>query len=144
MLSGIPYGIGVEMTFMSLTNYLTDAYDIFAASAMASCVFTRNIIAALVLPLATYRMYQDLGVDLSCSILGALGLIVGLIPLIFLYYGPALRSRSAFCQKIKVRREQRHGEGLVWGKAIGVGWWFTTFCWHSSFYVGFPDRGILR
>ena len=113
MLSGIPYGIGVELTFMSLTNYLTDAYDIFSASAMASCVFTRNIVAALLLPLASHRMYLHLGIDWSCSILGFLGLLFGTIPFVLLRYGPALRARSAFRKQLHARLEQRNGEGLV-------------------------------
>ena len=113
VLSGIPYGLGVELTFMSMTNYLTDVYDIFAASAMASCVFTRSIIAAFVLPLASHQMYQYLGVNWSCSILGGLGLVVGLIPFMFLHYGPALRAKSGFCQQLQARIEQRNGEGLV-------------------------------
>ena len=54
MLAGVPYGIGVEITFMSLTTYLTDAYNIFAASALASCVLTRNLVTALLLPLASH------------------------------------------------------------------------------------------
>ena len=113
MLSGIPYGIGLELTFMSLTNYLTDAYDIFSASAMASCVFTRNIVAALLLPLASHRMYVSLGIDWSCTILGILGLLFGIIPFMFLRYGPALRARSPFCQQLHDRLDKRPGEGLV-------------------------------
>ena len=113
MLSGIPYEIGLELTFMSLTNYLTDAYDIFAASALASCVFTRNIVAALLLPLVADRMYTHLGVDWSCTILGILGLVFGIIPFVFLRYGPVLRARSAFCQQLHNRLVQRKGEGLV-------------------------------
>lgn len=113
MLSGIPYGIGLELTFMSLTNYLTDAYDVFSASAIASCVFTRNIVAALLLPLASHQMYAYLGVDWSCSILGFLGLVFGMIPFVFLRYGPALRARSAFREQLHARLEQRNGEGLV-------------------------------
>ena len=113
MLSGIPYGIGVELTFMSLTNYLTDAYDVFAASAIASCVFTRNVVAALLLPLASHRMYTYLGVGWSCTILGILGLVFGIIPFVFLWYGPTLRARSVFCQQLHGRLVQRNGEGLV-------------------------------
>ena len=113
MLSGIPYGIGLELTFMSLTNYLTDAYDIFSASAMASCVFTRNIVAVLLLPLASHRMYQHLGVAWSCSILGFLGLLFGIIPFVLLRYGPALRARSVFCKQLHARLKQRNGQGLV-------------------------------
>ena len=113
MLSGVPYGIGVEITFMSLTTYLTDAYNIFAASALASCVLTRNLVTALLLPLASHQMYVDLGINWSCTILGILGLVFGTIPYIFIRYGPALRARSVFCRELHARLEQREGEGLV-------------------------------
>ncbi|MCJ1268852.1 hypothetical protein MMC22_008740 [Lobaria immixta] len=103
-LSGIPYGIGIDLTFMALTNYLTDAYDIYSASALASSVFSRNIVAALLLPLATYRLYEDLGVGWACSLLGFLCLALSPIPFVFLRYGPSLRAKSPFCQRLKQLR----------------------------------------
>ena len=39
--------MGTDLTYMALQNYLTDAYDINSASALASSVFSRNIVAAL-------------------------------------------------------------------------------------------------
>lgn len=101
MLSGIPYGIGIELTFMALTNYLTDAYDIFAASALASSVFSRNIVACILLPLATTPMYLRLGVSWSCTIFGALCMAMAIIPFAFLRYGAAMRKRSPFSQQIE-------------------------------------------
>ena len=62
-LSGVPFGMGTDLTYMALQNYLTDA------SALASSVFSRNIIAALMLPLATYPMYENLGIGWACSLL---------------------------------------------------------------------------
>ncbi|KAL9010597.1 MAG: hypothetical protein Q9173_004482 [Seirophora scorigena] len=58
-LSGIFNGIGIDITFMALTNYLTDAYGIYSASALASSVLSRNIAAALLLPLTTYPMLRS-------------------------------------------------------------------------------------
>ena len=48
--------MGIDLTFMALTNYLTDAYGIYSASALASSVFSRNITAALLLALATHPL----------------------------------------------------------------------------------------
>ena len=100
-LSGIPYGMGIDLTFTALTNYLTDAYDIYSASALASSVFSRNIAAALLLPLATYPMYDQLGVGWACSLLGFMCLALVPIPFVFIRYGPILRCKSAFCQRLK-------------------------------------------
>lgn len=97
--------MGIDLTFMALTNYLTDAYDIYSASALASSVFSRNIAAALLLPLATSPLYENLGVGWACSLLGFLCLALSPIPFVFIKYGPALRSRSPFCVKLKQQAE---------------------------------------
>ena len=95
---------------MALTNYLTDAYDVYSASALASSVFSRNIAAALLLPLATYPMYDQLGVDWACSLLGFLCLALSPIPFVFIRYGPALRRRSPFCERLKQKLEDGEEE----------------------------------
>ena len=104
MLSGIPYGIGIELTFMALTNYLTDAYDIFAASALASSVFSRNIVACVLLPLATAPMYLTLGVHWSCTIFAVLCVFMSAIPFAFLRYGAKMRERSPFSQQLELHK----------------------------------------
>jgi hypothetical protein len=55
MLAGIPCGIGFILIFMALLNYLTDAYEIFAASSMAAASCCRSLAGAL-LPLAATPM----------------------------------------------------------------------------------------
>ena len=105
-LSGIPFGMGIDLTFMALTNYLTDVYDIYSASALASTVFSRNMAAALLLPLATYPLYDQLGIDWACSLLGFLCLALVPIPFIFIRYGPILRRKSPFCQRLKLQDGQ--------------------------------------
>jgi hypothetical protein len=104
-LSGVVFGIGIDLTFMALNNYVTDAYGIYSASALASSVFSRNIAAALLIPLGTYQMYDVLGVPWACSLLGFVCIILSPIPFAFIKYGPQLRNRSTFCQRIEKRRE---------------------------------------
>ena len=104
MLSGVLFGLGLDLIFMGLTNYLTDSYDVYSASAMASSVFSRNIAAALLLPLASYQMYEQLGVAWTCSILGFACFGMSIIPFAFIRYGPKLREKSLFCQKLRERK----------------------------------------
>lgn len=104
MLSGVLFGLGVDLIFVGLTNYLTDAYGVYSASAMASSIFSRNIAAALLLPLASYKMYENLGVAWTCSTLGFLCLTMSIIPFAFIKFGPQLREKSKFCQKLKQSR----------------------------------------
>ncbi|KAH8689802.1 putative MFS transporter [Talaromyces proteolyticus] len=90
-LSGIPLGIGIDLTFMALNNYLTDAYGIYSASATASSVVTRNILASIIIPLCTYPLYHNLG-GLCCLMIP--------IPFVFLRWGTTLRARSPFCRQL--------------------------------------------
>lgn len=98
--------MGIDLTFMALTNYLTDAYGVYSASALASSVFSRNIVAALFLPVATYPMYDTLGVGWACSVLGLLCLALSPIPFVFIKYGHALRAKSRFCQRLAQQGEE--------------------------------------
>ncbi|KAG2167185.1 hypothetical protein JADG_006924 [Aureobasidium aubasidani] len=51
VLSALPFGMGFLLLFMSLINYLVDAYEVFAASAMAASACSRSLFGA-VLPFA--------------------------------------------------------------------------------------------
>lgn len=99
--SGVLLGIGIDLTFLALNNYLTDTYDIYSASALASSVFTRNVLAAILLPLTTYPLYQDLGTAWGSTTLGCISLVLLPIPFVFIRYGPAIRARSPLCQKLE-------------------------------------------
>lgn len=59
MLAGLPFGIGFLLIFMAHINYLADAYDIFAASALAAASCTRSVAGAL-LPLVASPCIIDL------------------------------------------------------------------------------------
>ncbi|KAI9168068.1 Major facilitator superfamily multidrug transporter mdrA [Paramyrothecium foliicola] len=112
-LSGIPLGIGIDLTFLALNNYLTDAYDIYSASALASSVFTRNVLAAVLIPLTTHPLYANLGTNWACTLLGCLCLVLTPIPFAFIRWGPALRKRSPFCQQLARMKEENGGENIM-------------------------------
>lgn len=105
MLSGIPFGMGFMCVFQALLNYLTDAYEIFAASANAAASCSRSLLAT-VLPLATAPMFHRLGIAGACSLLGAMSLIMTLMPFIFLWQGEKIRRGSRFCLLLRERREE--------------------------------------
>lgn len=107
MLAGIPFGIGFLLIFMALLNYLTDAYDIFAASANAAASCCRSLLA-VVLPLATSHMFDSLGISGACALLGGLSAGMCVIPFVFIWKGPSLRARSRFCVALRERREEMH------------------------------------
>lgn len=99
-IAGLPFGIGIELTFISLLNYVTDAYGIYAASAMASSTFSRSLLAVL-LPLCTDTMYTRLGVAWATSLLGFISLVVAVLPFLFIRYGGSIRRRSKLSRKLE-------------------------------------------
>ncbi|CAH0050949.1 unnamed protein product [Clonostachys solani] len=111
-MSGVPLGIGIDLTFLALNNYLTDAYDIYSASALASSVFTRNVVAAFLIPLTTHPLYANLGTQWACTLLGCLCLLLTPIPFAFIRWGPAMRKRSPFCQELARLKAGNSGEDL--------------------------------
>ena len=94
-LDSIPFGIGYLCLFMALLNYLVGAYEIFAASAMATSSVSRSTFGT-VLPFAARPMCEDLGVPWACSLLSFLGLIMCAIPFVFIKYGTSLRAKGKF------------------------------------------------
>jgi len=90
---------------MALLNYLTDAYEIFAASANAAASCARALLA-VVLPLASTPMFARLGISGGCSLLGGLSLLMCAIPFIFIWKGETIRQRSRFCIALKERKEE--------------------------------------
>jgi hypothetical protein len=118
-LSGIPLGIGIDLTFLALNNYLTDAYGIYSASAVASSVFTRNMLASVIIPLTTYPLYRRLGTAWACTLLGLLCVVLVPIPFAFIRWGPALRARSPFCRKLEQKQSRRECVIGISGSAEG-------------------------
>lgn len=105
MLAGIPFGAGFMLIFMALLNYLTDAYEIFAASANAAASCCRSMLAT-VLPLATTPMFMRLGISGACSLLGGLSAGMCIIPFIFIWKGERIRAGSRFCIELRERKEE--------------------------------------
>jgi hypothetical protein len=99
VLSGVLFGIGYQMIFISLLTYVTDAYKIYSASALAASVILRSIVGAL-FPLAADPLYSSLGVGWATSVLGFVSLACIPIPFGLLYVGPWIRKRSPFCQRL--------------------------------------------
>ncbi|KAG4434633.1 hypothetical protein IFR05_009897 [Cadophora sp. M221] len=104
--SGFIYGVGAQLIFIGLLNYLADAYTIYAASAFAASSCSRSVFGAL-LPLGVTKMYASLGVAWATSTLGFAILLMSLMPFVLIKYGPYLRSRSTLCSELKKEREER-------------------------------------
>lgn len=117
ILAGLPFGVGFVLIFMALLNYITDAYEVYAASGMAATSISRSIFGAL-LPLAASPMYRALGISWATSLLGFLSLAMCGIPFAFIRYGDRIRANSKFCIDLKQRKEKLAREAEKEGAAV--------------------------
>lgn len=90
---------------MALINYVVDAYEIYAASAMGATSATRSIFG-VVLPFAAKPMFSKLGIDWGCTLLGILSALMCLVPFVFIKYGQNIRDNSKWCQELKRKKQE--------------------------------------
>ncbi|KAI6484354.1 hypothetical protein MCOR12_005325 [Pyricularia oryzae] len=88
-------GIANILLFMSVTVYLIDSFNMYAASAMAANTVIRSV-AGAVLPLAGPAMYAALGLGWGNSLLAFIALAMLPVPFVIQRYGEYLRTRFAF------------------------------------------------
>ena len=105
VLSALPFGIGFLLIFFALINYVVDAYEIFAASAMGATSASRSIFG-VVLPFAAKPMYSNLGVNWACTLLAILSAFMSIIPFVFIRYGKQIRDNSKWCQELKQKKAE--------------------------------------
>lgn len=79
-------GLGIYSIYMGVVNYLTDAYEKYAASALSAASLGRNAFGAF-LPLASYQLFQKLGFGWAGSLLGFVGLALSCVPVILVIKG---------------------------------------------------------
>jgi hypothetical protein len=97
--------MGYLCLFMALLNYLVDAYEIFAASAMAAASLSRSSFGAI-LPFTAKPMYRAMGVAWATSLLGFFSLALCVVPFVFVKWGGKMRERSPFCQYLKQKKKE--------------------------------------
>lgn len=113
--AGVPFGFGMVLVFLSILNYLIDAYTIFAASVLAANAVLRSLFGAA-FPLFTSYMYQDLGIHWASTIPAFLALACVPFPFLFYKYGATIRKRckyaaesEEFMKRLK-RQEQEEAD----------------------------------
>ena len=102
-----PFGFGMVVLFLSVMNYLIDAYTIYAASVLAANSVLRSLFGA-VFPLFTTYMYDGLGIHWASSVPAFLALACVPFPFLFYKYGPAFRMRCKFARTAAETMEQLH------------------------------------
>ncbi|KAF9464294.1 MFS general substrate transporter [Collybia nuda] len=95
LMSGIPVGFSMSWIFLSLFNYIIDAYLAIAASAIAASIIWRSL-AGAAFPLFAGNMYDALGPRWASSLLGFVAVAMIPIPFVLIKYGPKLRKNSKY------------------------------------------------
>ncbi|KAF2648059.1 MFS general substrate transporter [Lophiostoma macrostomum CBS 122681] len=104
--AGVLFGFGMVLLYMSLTNYLVDAYLGYAASALAASTVLRSV-AGAVFPLFTNKMYADLGIHWASSVPGYLALVFVPCLIGFWKWGHILRRKTRFGMEAAKLSEMR-------------------------------------
>ncbi|KAF7937384.1 uncharacterized protein EAE98_001698 [Botrytis deweyae] len=90
-----PFGCGMVLVFLSVMNYLIDAYVLYAASVLAASSVLRSLFGTA-FPLFTSYMYQNLGIHWASSIPAFLALACVPFPFLFYKYGASIRMKCKF------------------------------------------------
>lgn len=98
-------GIGIYSIYLGVVNYLADAYEKYAASALSAASLGRNTFGAF-LPLASPALYTNVGFQWGSSLLGFLGLALSFVPILLLFKGRTLRARSPFMSESTYDEEE--------------------------------------
>ncbi|KAG0155520.1 hypothetical protein PDIDSM_1097 [Penicillium digitatum] len=99
-------GIGIYSIYMAVVNYLTDAYERYAASALSAASLGRNAFGAF-LPLASSQLFGDLGFGWAGTLLGFIGVALSIVPVILVFKGPQIRERGKFMREAMWEPEER-------------------------------------
>ncbi|EXA32035.1 hypothetical protein FOVG_16705 [Fusarium oxysporum f. sp. pisi HDV247] len=116
IMAGAPFGFGLILVFLSIMNYLVDAYTIFAASVLAANSILRSLFGAA-FPLFTVQMYDNLGLHWASTVPAFLALACVPFPYLFYVYGASIRTHckfaaesDAFMQSLKQAQAQNQRE----------------------------------
>ncbi|UZJ52798.1 hypothetical protein CBS101457_002118 [Exobasidium rhododendri] len=93
VLSSIPIGISLILSFNALTVYVAQCYPVYSASVLGGMAFSRCFVAIFV-PLFGRQMYEGLGPGWAFSVLGFVSLAAIPVPIIFYRYGSRIRDKS--------------------------------------------------
>lgn len=105
VLAGAPFGFGLNIVFLGITNYLIDSYTIFAASVLAANTVLRSLFGAA-FPLFTSDMYKALGIHWASSVPAFLALACVPFPFIFYKYGAQIRARCVYASQAEAVMNQ--------------------------------------
>jgi len=109
VLSGLFTGFGIFSIFLSLLNYIVDAYLMFAASAIAANTFMRSIFGGIFPLFATY-MFNGMGIQWASTLVGCVAVLLAPMPVFFYIYGKRIRAKSKFAPAPDIVQDKKRDE----------------------------------
>ena len=109
ILAGIPFGAGNTAVFIYATNYLSQSYGIYTASALAGNAIARSLLGGT-LPLAGPSMYESLNPHWAGTLLGLIQIAIIPIPCVFYKYGHKIRMKSVLIRRMQEDKERWEGK----------------------------------
>jgi len=95
ILASSMIGFGIISIFLSAYLYLTDAYEMYAASALTFVAVVRYL-AAGGMTVVGVPMYKNLGTHYTLTILACISAVMVPIPYALFKWGPKVRSKSKY------------------------------------------------
>ena len=108
--AGVPFGFGMVIVYLSITNYLVNSYTIFSASALAANSVLRSLFG-FAFPLFTAPMYHNLGIHWASCIPAFLALACVPFPFVLFKYGSIIRTKCKYAAEAERQRLVVHGGG---------------------------------
>ncbi|KAL2172072.1 hypothetical protein VTG60DRAFT_442 [Thermothelomyces hinnuleus] len=93
----VPIGFAVNEMAYTLSAYLTDTYQIYAASAFCGLAFVRALVSGL-MPLVAQRMYPALGANIAGTVVASFAIAFCLASWVLFRYDKLLREKSPFAR----------------------------------------------
>lgn len=131
IIAQVPFGFGFVLVYISVQEYLVDAYTIYAASVLAANTMFRSAFGAI-FPLFTnvrelrplvfilidrslQYMYENLGDHWASSVPGFLAVACVPFPFLFYRYGERIRARCMYAKEASTaaRQLQQVGGGVI-------------------------------
>ncbi|KAK5129381.1 hypothetical protein LTR08_003541 [Meristemomyces frigidus] len=127
-LAGLFLGFGIFTVFLQCLNYIIDSYLMFAASAIAANTIMRSVFGSVFPLFATY-MFEGMGIQWACTLLGCVAALFIPMPFLFYYKGKSIRAKSKFAPAPDIEQDKRQrdeessggGEGDEQGLGEGSG-----------------------
>jgi len=95
LAASVLFGYGILCIFITCYQYIIDAYETYAASALASITLIRYI-ASGGMVVVGIPFYENLGVAYTLTIMACISSLMVPVPYVFFKYGHWIRSKSKY------------------------------------------------